>query len=348
MSAAGHCGPGPVGTDEVPLAELRGVRKDFGGSSLLGSRVTIQAVSGVDLIIPTGQTVGVVGESGCGKSTLGRLLVGLEEPNAGDILVRGTRLAQMSRRERRSARYQIQMMFQDPFAALNPRMSLRAIIDEPLRARGGTTRTERRQRVCELAEEVGLATNQLGRYPSELSGGQRQRVGLARAIATRPALVVADEPVSALDVSVRSQILNLMLALQREYNLSYMMISHDLAVVRWISDMIAVMYLGKIVEVGSPREIFGHAAHHYTRALLDAVPEPNPTRPHRLTTVRGELPSAANPPSGCRFRTRCPAAQERCAAEEPPLRALAGKHLVACHYPLDTHSTQERSDVFHA
>lgn len=320
---------------DIPLAELRNVRKHFAGSALFGSSSTVQAVAGVDLTVPTARTIGVVGESGCGKSTLGRLLVGLEQPTGGDILIRGRRIADMGRRERRAARFEVQMMFQDPYAALNPRMSLREIIDEPLRARGGIGRAERRRRVRQLADEVGLAPNQLDRFPHELSGGQRQRVGLARAIATRPALVVADEPVSALDVSVRSQILNLMLGLQRDHGLSYVMISHDLAVVRWLADTIAVMYLGKVVEIGTPEDLFVRPAHHYTRALLDAVPEPDPRRRRIPASVRGEIPSAADPPSGCRFRTRCPAARDRCAAEEPALVRFGETHLSACHFPLE-------------
>jgi oligopeptide/dipeptide ABC transporter ATP-binding protein len=230
------------------------------------------------------------------------------------------------------------MMFQDSAAAFNPRMSLTGIIEEPLKAKGGMSREERRAAVQRLAQDVGLARNQLGRYPRELSGGQRQRVGLARALATNPALVVADEPVAALDVSVRSQILNLMAELQGEHRLSYVIVSHDLTVVHFVADHVAVMYLGKIVESAGPDELFRRPAHHYTRALIDAVPEPTPRAvagPGRAgPAIRGELPSASAPPSGCRFRTRCPAAQDLCAEREPQLRRFGEGHLAACHFPL--------------
>jgi peptide/nickel transport system ATP-binding protein len=318
-----------------PLAEFVGVTKYFTGSRLFGTGgPPVQAVAGVDLAIPQGHTIGVVGESGCGKSTLGRLLVGLEHPTSGEVRLRGRDVASLSHAERKTARFEVQMMFQDPYASLNPRMSVQRIIEEPLRARGGLGRAERRVRVALLMGEVGLSTNQLDRFPHELSGGQRQRVGLARALATNAALIVADEPVSALDVSVRSQILKLMTALQDEHGLAYLMISHDLAVVRWIADHIFVMYLGKIVESGTREDLFERPAHHYTRALIDAVPEPDPGRPPSGPRIKGELPSAANPPSGCRFRTRCPAAQSRCADEEPVLRSFGGVHRAACHFPL--------------
>ena len=310
--------------------------KHYRGSGLWArASAPVQAVAGVDLAVTAGTTVGIVGESGCGKSTLGRVVVGLEKPTTGEVRLRGVPLATMDRPQRRTARYEIQMMFQDPYAALNPRMTLARIIEEPLRARGGATRTDRRARVRRLAQEVGLAEGQLDRYPRELSGGQRQRVGLARALATNPALIVADEPVSALDVSVRSQILNLMAELQAEHQLTYLMVSHDLTVIHYFADHIAVMYLGKIVESAPPEELFHAPAHHYTRALIDAVPQPTPTRAAAApATIRGELPSASAPPSGCRFRTRCPAAAQICAEQEPPLRAFGPGHLAACHLPL--------------
>jgi peptide/nickel transport system ATP-binding protein len=325
-------------TDAPPLIDLAGVVKHYRGSGLFArADAPVQAVSGVDLCVPTGSTVGIVGESGCGKSTLGRLVVGLDRPTDGEVRLRGVPLAAMTRPQRRAARYEIQMMFQDPYAALNPRMSLAAIIEEPLRARGGSPRAQRRARVRQLAEEVGLAAAQLDRYPRELSGGQRQRVGLARALATNPALIVADEPVSALDVSVRSQILNLMTELQAEHQLAYLMVSHDLTVIHYFADHIAVMYLGKIVESGPPAELFRAPAHHYTKALIDAVPQPTTGDSHpppASATIRGELPSASAPPSGCRFRTRCPAAAQICAEQEPPLREFGPGHRAACHFPL--------------
>jgi peptide/nickel transport system ATP-binding protein len=329
----------PARNTGAPLVELAGVTKHYypGGLWARGT-APVQAVSGVDLAVTAGSTFGVVGESGCGKSTLGRMLVGLEKPTAGEVRLRGRPLAAMRGAERKAARYEIQMMFQDPYAALNPRMTVGRIIDEPLRASGGMTRPDRRARVLQLVDEVGLAASQLNRYPRELSGGQRQRVGLARALATKPALIVADEPVSALDVSVRSQILNLMADLQAEHKLSYLMVSHDLTVIHYFADLIAVMYLGKIVESGGPDELFSAPAHHYTRALIDAVPQPAPGARYRAAApreaIRGELPSAAAPPSGCRFRTRCPAARQLCAEAEPPLRRFGPGHLAACHFPL--------------
>jgi oligopeptide/dipeptide ABC transporter ATP-binding protein len=328
--------PGPAaGTGATPLLELRHVVKNYQGARLWARTAPpVQAVSGVDLVIPAGATVGVVGESGCGKSTLGRMIVGLEAPTSGQVMLRGRDRAAMSRAERRQARGDVQLMFQDPQASLDPRMSVRRILDEPLTARGGLGRAARRERIDQLVTEVGLEASHLDRYPHELSGGQRQRVGLARALATHPSLIVADEPVSALDVSVRAQILNLMMDLQEQHDLGYLMISHDLSVVRYVSRYISVMYLGKVVEAGSPEELFGQPAHHYTSALIASIPRPDPARPPARGAVRGELPSAVDPPSGCRFRTRCPAARELCATQEPPLRSFGGGHLAACHFPL--------------
>jgi peptide/nickel transport system ATP-binding protein len=323
-------------TDSAPLLELVNVSKHYRGSGLWApAGAPVQAVAGVSLRVQAGSTVGIVGESGCGKSTLGRLVVGLEKPTDGEVRLRGAGVAAMRRIERADARFQIQMMFQDPYAALNPRMTLDRIIAEPLRARGGGSRASRRAQVRRLAEEVGIAAAQLDRYPRELSGGQRQRVGLARALATNPALIVADEPVSALDVSVRSQILNLMADLQAEHHTAYLMVSHDLTVIHYFTDHVMVMYLGKFVESGPPEELFRAPAHHYTRALIDAVPDPAPGRTaDPAATIRGELPSASAPPSGCRFRTRCPAAEPICAEEEPALRAFGPGHQAACHFPL--------------
>ena len=323
---------GGSGPAEQPLLELADVSKQYRGSGLW-SAAPVMAVSGVTLAVPAGTSVGIVGESGCGKSTLGRLVVGLEKPTSGEVRLRGRPLAGLGRGERRAARYEVQMMFQDPYAALNPRMTLDRIIEEPLRAKGGISRADRRARVRRLADEVGIAPAQLNRYPRELSGGQRQRVGLARALATSPSLIVADEPVSALDVSVRSQILNLMSDLQAEHHIGYLMVSHDLTVIHYFTDHVVVMYLGKFVESGPPEELFRAPAHHYTRALTDAAPNPVPGRAP-AATIRGELPSAAAPPSGCRFRTRCPAAQAVCAEEEPAMRAFGPGHQAACHFPL--------------
>jgi peptide/nickel transport system ATP-binding protein len=320
---------------DVALVELQGVVKHYTGRGLFArGGPPVQAVSGIDLEVRAATTVGIVGESGCGKSTLGRLLVGLERPTAGEVRLKGRPMRDLRGAERREARYDIQMMFQDPTAALNPRMTIGRIIDEPLKAKGGLGRGDRRAAVARLADEVGLTAGQLDRYPRELSGGQCQRVGLARALATNPALVVADEPVSAVDVSVRSQILNLMAEVQGQHHLAYLMISHDLTVVHFVADHVAVMYLGKVVESGPPDEVFARPAHHYTKALIDAVPEPTPGRRTTTGTIRGELPSPSAPPSGCRFRTRCPAAQAVCAETEPPMRDFGPGHKAACHFPL--------------
>ena len=333
---AGQPRAGQPRTGGPVLAEFVAVTKHFCGSRLWGSGgPAVQAVAGVDLAHPAparpwawwaSRAVGNRPWAGCSSASSARRAVR-------SACAAGT-CTSMSRPERKAARFDVQMMFQDPYAALNPRMSVLRIIEEPLRARGGLTRGDRRARVGKLATEVGLSANHLDRYPHELSGGQRQRVGLARALATNAALIIADEPVSALDVSVRSQILKLMTALQDQHGLAYLMISHDLAVVRWIADHILVMYLGKIVESGNREDLFERPVHHYTRALIDAVPEPDPTRRPAGPRIAGELPSAAHPPSGCRFRTRCPAAQQRCAEEEPVLASFGGEHRAACHFPL--------------
>jgi peptide/nickel transport system ATP-binding protein len=334
--------PASASPASAPLLSLVNVTKHYRGGGLLGrSAAPVQAVSGVSLEISAGTTLGIVGESGCGKSTLGRMVVGLEKPTDGEVRLLGTALAAMSRAERRTARYDVQMMFQDPYAALNPRMTLARIIEEPLRAKGGMSRQQRTTLVRRLADETGLSVSQLDRYPRELSGGQRQRVGLARALATGPALIVADEPVSALDVSVRSQILNLMTALQAEHQLSYLMVSHDLTVIHYLADHIAVMYLGTIVESGPPGQLFRAPAHHYTRALIDAVPQPSPGQAGAMSSIRGELPSASAPPSGCRFRTRCPAATQLCAEQEPALRDFGAGRRTACHFPLTEPQTEQ-------
>ncbi|HEY2078392.1 MAG TPA: oligopeptide/dipeptide ABC transporter ATP-binding protein [Streptosporangiaceae bacterium] len=334
--------PASAGPASPPLLSLVNVTKHYRGGGLLSrSAAPVQAVSGVSLEIAAGSTLGIVGESGCGKSTLGRMVVGLEKPTDGEVRLRGRALGTMSRAQRRAARYDVQMMFQDPYAALNPRMTLARIIEEPLRAKGGMSRQQRTTLVRRLADETGLSVSQLDRYPRELSGGQRQRVGLARALATGPALIVADEPVSALDVSVRSQILNLMTALQAEHQLSYLMVSHDLTVIHYLADHIAVMYLGKIVESGPPGQLFRAPAHHYTRALIDAVPQPTPGQAGAMSSIRGELPSASAPPSGCRFRTRCPAAAQLCAEQEPALRDFGAGHRAACHFPLTEPQTEQ-------
>ena len=298
---------------------------------------SIKAVSGVSFVVGRGQTFGLVGESGCGKTTLGKIIVGLEKPDRGRITLRGTDVAALGPRQLRHFRKDLQMMFQDPIASLDPRMRVGALLREPMKLQGVGTRRQQDKVISDLLGEVGLPANAVERFPHEFSGGQRQRIGLARALTLNPQVIVADEPVSALDVSIRSQVLNLMKRTQRDHGLTYVVISHDLAVVKYMADTIGVMYLGKLVEVGSGDDIYRRPVHHYTAALIAAVPEPDPTRDKAqliAANVRGELPSPLNPPSGCRFRTRCPAAQLVCAQEEPPLRSFGPGHMAACHFPL--------------
>jgi len=322
------------------IIRVEGLVKEFPikGGIIRHKVGAIQAVSNVSFSISEGETFGLVGESGCGKTTIGRMLVGIETLTSGEIyfddrLVTADHM-KMSREDHR----QRQMMFQDPYSSLNPRMNVNNIIGEPLRVQQEGTKAEQQRRIFELLDIVGLNRRAAERYPHEFSGGQRQRIGLARALALNPRLIVADEPVSALDVSVQAQILNLMKKLQVEQNLSYVFVSHDLAVVYYMADSIAVMYLGKIVEIGDAESVFRKPAHPYTQGLLDSVPVPDPAeaRKKRGNEVRGELPSPVNPPSGCRFRTRCPRAQEVCAEVEPPLERFGDRHQAACHFPLQT------------
>ncbi len=297
----------------------------------------VSAVADVSFDIPKGTTFGLVGESGCGKTTIGKLIVGLEKATGGSILFDGADLAGMSGRERKRKAAKVQLMFQDSYAAMDPRMRVSTILREPMVIQGVGSRDEQERRMNQILDEVGLPAAAAERYPHEFSGGQRQRLGLARALMLQPELIVADEPVSALDVSIQAQILNLMQDLQREHDLTYLFISHDLSVVRYMSDTIGVMYLGKLVEIGPAEEVYLTPVHPYTKGLIDTVPVADPTaeRAKEHEGVRGELPSAIAPPSGCRFRTRCPYAQELCAAEEPPLRPFSTSgHRAACHFPL--------------
>jgi peptide/nickel transport system ATP-binding protein len=322
------------------ILEFRDVFKEFTmtAGAILRRRIgTLHAVSGVELAVRRGETFGLVGESGCGKTTLGRMGVGLDAPTRGQVLFNGTDLAALKGATLRRLRRDLQFMFQDPYASLDPRMRVKEIISEPLDIARRGSPAERTETVRRLLDEVGLAHDAMGRYPHEFSGGQRQRLGLARALALNPQVIVADEPVSALDVSIQSQILNLMKRVQSTHRLTYIVISHDLSVVRYLADRVGVMYLGKLVEVGPSHDIYDRPAHPYTAGLLEAIPVPNPEtagEQNGKTAVRGELPSPVHPPSGCRFRTRCPRAQDICAEQTPELRAFGAEHFAACHFPL--------------
>lgn len=330
------------------VLELRAVHKTFAirGAGVRG-RSELQAVHDVSLTIHKGEAFGIVGESGCGKTTLGRMIVDLDEPTAGEIIVGQNELRHQSGRRRRSLRRDLQMMFQDPYASLDPRMRVGSIIAEPLVLQKVGDRRSRERRVAELMAEVGLPASARERYPHEFSGGQRQRIGLARALALNPKVIVADEPVSALDVSIRSQILNLMRKLQAAHDLTYIVISHDLSVVRYLADRIGVMYLGALVEVGRSQDVYSRPAHPYTAALLQAIPLPDPSRERIKTSapLGGEPPSPVNPPSGCRFRTRCPRAKQVCADTAPALSAIGGLHSVACHFPLQQSMPASTSEI---
>lgn len=319
----------------VPALEVRGLVKHYPfrrGLFGRGGQGAVHAVDGVSFALPHGETLALVGESGCGKSTIAKLILRLIEPTAGTVLLDGQDLAGMQGETLRQARQSIQMVFQDPFASLNPRLSAADIVGEPLVNYGHGDSAARSAKVDALFDRVGLARYQRDRYPHQFSGGQRQRLGIARALALNPSVVVADEPVSALDVSVQAQILNLLADLQRDLGLSYLFISHDLGVVEYVSTTVAVMYLGAIVEVAPRQRFFSAAAHPYSRALLDAVPSPDPARRKHRSLLQGEVPSASALPSGCRFRTRCLKATDLCIEVAPAAREIVPQHFVACHH----------------
>ena len=312
------------------LVSARGLSKTFKVKN-----GTVKAVAGVDLDIYKGETLALVGESGCGKSTLGRMLLRLIEPTAGNVYFDGKDITKMNNQQMREIRREMQIVFQDPYSSIDPRFSVKRIIAEPLRAyKIFKNRSEEEAYIKELVPKVGIHEEDLERYPHQFSGGQRQRMGIARALALKPQLIICDEPVSALDVSIQAQTLNLLHDLQEEFKLTYLFISHDLAVVRYISNRVCVMFLGKICEIGDTEDIYNNPKHPYTYFLLSSTPKPDPTqRKEDKEILSGEAPSPVNPPSGCRFHTRCPYAQEICSQQEPAARMVDGR-IVACHFPL--------------
>jgi oligopeptide/dipeptide ABC transporter ATP-binding protein len=316
-----------------PLLEVNGLKKHFPIRRGLLGRVSghVYAVDGISFTIGEGETLGLVGESGCGKSTAAKSIMKLIEPTAGEIKLRGARIDQLRPSAMRPYRRELQFVFQDPYSSLNPRLSVGAIVGEPLANYRIAAGSELKDRVIAILAKVGLRADAMERYPHEFSGGQRQRIGIARALAVNPRLIICDEPVSALDVSVQAQVVNLLKDLQKEFRLSYLFVAHDLAVVENISHRIAVMYLGKIVELTDRRSLFSAPLHPYTEALLSAVPLPDPDAPRRRIILSGDVPSPINPPTGCRFHTRCPYAEARCRVEEPAMREVKPGHLVACH-----------------
>ena len=323
-------------TSREALVRVENLKKHFPirrGILIQREVAAVHAVDGVSFEIYQGETLGLVGESGCGKSTTGRTLLQLYRPTAGSVFFKGEDLTKLKGAALRKKRRHMQMIFQDPYASLNPRMTVGKIVEEPLEIHNIGTPQERKERVAELLNLVGFSPSFVTRYPHEFSGGQRQRIGIARALALQPEFIVLDEPISALDVSIQAQVVNLLEELQAKFNLTYLFIAHDLSMVRHISDRTAVMYLGKVVELATRDELYAHPLHPYTQALLSAVPIPDPKkeRERKRIVLEGDVPSPVNPPSGCRFRTRCPIAQEICATEEPKWREVSPGHWVACH-----------------
>ena len=314
-------------TETQSLVEVRHLVKHF---PVENSNDVLQAVDDVSFDLFRGETLGLVGESGCGKSTVGRCLLRLHEPTSGEIVFEGKNIIDLPLAEMQKLRRKMQIVFQDPYASLNPRMSILSIVAEPLKIHGVNNKREQKARVAELLSKVGLDPKYMTRYPHEFSGGQRQRIGIARALALHPELIICDEPVSALDVSVQAQVVNLLQELQEEFRLTYLFISHGLAVVEHISDRVAVMYLGKIVEIADSVELYEQPLHPYTQALLSAIPVPDPKQKRNRIVLKGDVPTPIDPPSGCRFRTRCPIAIKECAEIVPELREIESDHFAAC------------------
>jgi oligopeptide/dipeptide ABC transporter ATP-binding protein len=315
-------------SEDTPLLEVKNLQKYFPTKK---SNVVVHSVEDVNFTISDGETLGIVGESGCGKSTTARLILRLLEPTKGSVIFQGKDILQLSKSEMRKMRRNMQIVFQDPFSSLDPHMKIGEIIAEPIENFHIYEKTERKAKIQELMEQVGLSAEYYDRLPGEFSGGQRQRIGIARALASKPKLLIADEPVSALDVSVRSQVLNLMKSLQQSFHLTYLLISHDLSVVKHLSDHIAVMYMGRIVEYCETDELYSNPLHPYTQSLISAVPVTDPAKKRERIILQGEVPSPTNPPSGCVFHNRCPFAMDICSREIPNPVQIGGKHSVACH-----------------